>query len=303
MVPPLARGAAALGITDAVHRATSLRLAGAAAGAAAAPFGPSAANEADSQKAPNLANGPNPSGEPSPSNAPDPSDSLNRSNSPNPLKLPDPPIPSNPLQSPRAVGDAANASGGVRPLPPVVAHQADPLPLIVQRRSRRRFAAAPPALHDIGAVLAAMAAVPPQLSAAVRIHLLSLAVEGLPAGAWLYRPQAHALQPHPVAGDGLRRRARSAALDQDVIGDAAAVLLLTLDRATLAADADGLARGYRHAFLEAGLAGERAYLEAGARGLAVCGVGAFFDDDAAALIAADPVREWVVHFVALGRPA
>ena len=38
--------------------------------------------------------------------------------------------------------------------------------------------------------------------------------------------------------------------------------------------------------LEAGLAGERAYLEAGARGLAVCGVGAFFDDDAAALIAA-----------------
>jgi SagB-type dehydrogenase family enzyme len=284
VVPPLSRGAAPLGITDAVHRATSLRLAGAAAGAggAAALAGPGAANTTDASSAPNVPN---------------------RPDSPNPLKPPGPPSPSNPSQSHRAVGDAGNASGGVRPLPPVVAHRADPLHLIVQRRSRRRFAEEPLALHDIGAVLAAMAAVPPQLSAAVRIHLLSLAVEGLPAGAWRYRPQAHALQPLTVAGEGLRRRARSAALDQDVIGDAAAVLLLTLDRAAVAADPDGFARGYRHAFLEAGLAGERAYLEAGARGLAVCGVGAFFDDDAAALIAADPAREWVVHFVALGRPA
>lgn len=272
VVPPLPRGAAPLGITDAVHRATSLRLAGAAAGAGGT-AGTSQLSAASVPSAPNASKPPNASN------------------------------PSSPPQPSLVDDGAGHAGGGARPLPAVAAHRADPLHLIVQRRSRRRFAAAAPVLHDIGAVLAAMAAVPPQLSAAVRIDLLSLAVEGLPAGAWRYRPQAHALQPLPVAGEGLRRRARSAALDQDVIGDAAAVLLLTLDRATLAADADGLARGYRHAFLEAGLAGERAYLEAGARGLAVCGVGAFFDDDAAALIAADPAREWVVHFVALGRPA
>ncbi len=271
VVPPQPRGAAPLGITDAVHRATSLRLAGAAAGAGGT-AGTSKLSAASVPSAPNASKPPNAS---------------NPSSPPRPSLVDD---------------GAGHAGGGARPLPAVAAHRADPLLLIVQRRSRRRFAAAAPVLHDIGAVLAAMAAVPPQLSAAVRIDLLSLAVEGLPTGAWRYRPQAHALQPLPVAGEGLRRRARSAALDQDVIGDAAAVLLLALDRASVAADPDGFARGYRHAFLEAGLAGERAYLEAGARGLAVCGVGAFFDGDAAALIAADPAREWVVHFVALGRP-
>ena len=52
--------------------------------------------------------------------------------------------------------------------------------------------------------------------------------------------------------------------------------------------------------IEAG--GRRIYLEAGARGLAACAVGAFHDDEAAALVAADPAREWVLHFAALGRP-
>jgi len=110
------------------------------------------------------------------------------------------------------------------------------------------------------------------------------------------------LQPLPVAALALRLRARAAALDQDVVGAAAAVLLLSIDRQALAADPDGFARAWRHAFLEVGLAGERAYLEAGARGLAVCAVGAFHDDEAARLVAADPAREWVAHFVALGLP-
>jgi nitroreductase len=75
--------------------------------------------------------------------------------------------------------------------------------------------------------------------------------------------------------------------------------VLSIDRAAFAADALGPARGYRHAFLEAGLVGERVYLEAGARGLGVCGVGAFYDAEAAALVGIDPAREWVVHFAAL----
>jgi nitroreductase len=101
----------------------------------------------------------------------------------------------------------------------------------------------------------------------------------------------------------LRAAARAAALDQEVIGDAAAVFVLSVDRATLAADPAGPARGYRHAFLEAGMVGERLYLEAGARGLGACAVGAFYDDEAAALVAIDPAREWVLHFTAIGVPA
>lgn len=104
-------------------------------------------------------------------------------------------------------------------------------------------------------------------------------------------------------GTPLRRRARAAGLDQDVIGDAAVVFVLSLDRTVLQADPTGAARGYRHGFIEAGLVGERIYLAAGALGLGVCAVGAFYDDEAAELVGLDAEREWPVHFAALGVPA
>ena len=80
----------------------------------------------------------------------------------------------------------------------------------------------------------------------------------------------------------------------------AAVVVLAIERARWTADPAGPARGYRHAFLEAGLVGERLYLQAQALGLGVCAVGAFYDDEAAALIGIDPGKEWVVHFAAVG---
>jgi nitroreductase len=42
------------------------------------------------------------------------------------------------------------------------------------------------------------------------------------------------------------------------------------------------------------------YLEAVARGLGACAVGAFYDDEAVALAGEEPAREWGVHFTALG---
>jgi nitroreductase len=101
-----------------------------------------------------------------------------------------------------------------------------------------------------------------------------------------------------VAKGDFAARARQAALAQDVIGDAAVVLVLSVD--TGRALAHG-ARGYRHAFLEAGLVGERWLLGAIAQGLAACPVGAFYDDEAAALVQAR--GRWVLHFAALGQPA
>jgi SagB-type dehydrogenase family enzyme len=148
-----------------------------------------------------------------------------------------------------------------------------------------------------------MTAPGPLLSGALRIDVVARSVAGLAPGAWRYHPEAHALERRAGAGDGLRQRARAAGLDQDVVGDAAVVFVLAIDRAAMAADPLGAARGYRHAFIEAGLAGERIYLEAGARGLGVCAVGAFYDDEAAALVGNHPSREWIVHFAAMGRPA
>jgi SagB-type dehydrogenase family enzyme len=132
--------------------------------------------------------------------------------------------------------------------------------------------------------------------------VLTLAVQGLPTAAWRYQPSRHALRLIREEA-ALRDRSRRAALDQDVIGDAALVVVLSIDRAAFAADPLGSARGYRHAFLEAGMIGERLYLEGTALGLGVCAVGAFYDDEAAALVGADEKHEWVVHFTALGVPA
>jgi SagB-type dehydrogenase family enzyme len=171
---------------------------------------------------------------------------------------------------------------------------------IGQRRSERRYTRQPISQPALSALLDAMLRrVPPLMSPAVRVHLLTAAVAGLPAAAWRYEPEAHQLALHgPV--DDLRNRARSAALSQDVVADAAAVLVLAIDRAAFMADAAGPARGYRHAFIEAGLVGERLYLEATALGLGCCGVGAFHDDEAAQLVGVDATREWIVHFATIG---
>ena len=232
--PPLAAaGAVPLGLTDAMHRATSLR---AVARGATAAQGPASAAAA---------------------------------------------MPMRPNAAPRSAG-------------------ADVLPLIAARRSVRRFAITPLRRQDLAAVLAAMVEVAPLLSDALRIDVLTLAVDGLRNGAWRHDAATQELRLRAAHPEGLRARARAAALDQDVVGDAAAVLVLSASVAAFEADPAGAARGYRHALLEAGLMGERIYLEAGALGLGVCAVGAFYDEEIAALAGLDAEREWVLHLAALG---
>ena len=185
-------------------------------------------------------------------------------------------------------------------LPPAVHVAPDWLRMIATRRSVRRYASTPLSQPVLAAVLSRMTTLQgPMLSPAVRVNVVVHAVDGVAPGAYRYEPERHALIRRggpPIS----REAARAASLDQDVIGDAAAVFILAIDRAAFAADPFGPARGYRHAFLEAGLVGERVYLEAAARGLGACAVGAFYDDEAAALVGVDPAREWVVHFAALG---
>lgn len=190
--------------------------------------------------------------------------------------------------------------GGLLALPAAPAPAVDILAVIARRRSVRRYGSQPVALADLAAVLAAMTGPGALLSDALRIDLVAMRVQGLDEAAWRYHPQQHALELRARHGDGLRSRARAAGLNQDVIGNAAVVLVLAIDRAAFAADPAGAARGYRHAFIEAGLMGERVYLEAIPRGLGVCAVGAFYDDEAAVLVGSDPAREWIVHFAALG---
>jgi SagB-type dehydrogenase family enzyme len=164
---------------------------------------------------------------------------------------------------------------------------------ILQRRSQRRFTEQALPLQQLASLLADMAQ-PPLLSGALHADLVINRVQGVAPGVYRYLPARHALQ--PVALGDFAEQARNAALDQDVIGDAAVVLLLSADSGRALAHG---ARGYRMAFLEAGLMGERWLLGAVARGLGACPVGAFYDDEAAALVKA-PGGRWVLHFAALG---
>jgi SagB-type dehydrogenase family enzyme len=165
---------------------------------------------------------------------------------------------------------------------------------IVQRRSIRRYGDTAVPLAALSAMLAAVAQ-PPLLSDALRINLVVNRVQGLAPGIYRYAPD-HTL--YKVADGAMATQAQRAALDQQVIGDAAVVLVLSAQTRQVLAHG---ARGYRHALLEAGLMGERWLLGAVAHGLAACPVGAFYDDEAAALIARRD--EWVLHFAALGTAA
>jgi SagB-type dehydrogenase family enzyme len=228
-----------------------------------------------------------------------------------------------PASQPLAAAPAAAAMGKgpelrLAPPPDAATGEASALPAwLARRRSRRRYAAEPLAQPQLAALLDALrrTALQPAYSRALRAHLLSLHVERLEPAAWMLDWKPPAASPAP--GDdalpfGRRSRAyatpaalaelaRAAALDQDVAGRAAAIIVLGIDRAALAADPLGAARAYRHAFIEAGRLGEVLYLEAERLGgLGVCSVGAFYDEELAALLALDLDVEWPIHIVCIG---
>jgi len=191
---------------------------------------------------------------------------------------------------------ASRPAGVVVPLPPPQKAGAPVRDVIAARRSQRRFSDEAVPLDALASILAGMDQ-PRQLSGAIRISLVVTRVQGLAPGIYRYGP-GHVLT--RVRSGPFSAAARSAALAQQVIGDAAVVLVLSAQQSPMLAEGP---RGYRHGFLEAGMIGERWLLGAAARGLGACPVGAFYDDEAAALVGVDMRREWVLHFAALGVPA
>lgn len=188
---------------------------------------------------------------------------------------------------------AQQTTGEIVRLPPPQAASMELRRVIAERRSKRRFTAQPVPLESLSSILADMAQAA-QLSDAVRINVVASRVAGLAPGVYRYDPRHFLVR---VRSGDFQAAAGTAALSQDVIADAPAVLVLSAERQPMLAEG---ARGYRHGFIEAGMVGERWLLGAVARGLAACPVGAFYDDEAAALIGVDLRREWVLHFAALG---
>lgn len=167
---------------------------------------------------------------------------------------------------------------------------------IMQRHSSRNFVcrsipAAP--LADIASFLCQD--VSPVCTDAVRVGFLaSEQSEFAPGHYRIHRPTSsyHLVR----AGDFMAASARIC-LDQQWLANATAHFVFT-------ADITGLnrrcgPRAYRYAQLEAGRLGQRLYLAAQAKGLGACGIGAFFDDEAAELLSLLPGQA-LLYLVAVG---
>jgi SagB-type dehydrogenase family enzyme len=147
---------------------------------------------------------------------------------------------------------------------------------INRRQSRRSFASKSLSLSELGALLGAGLAQPAPVMASV---IVGSGAE-LNAGSYLYLPDRHALLAR-ASGQDWRRVVADACLGQSFIARARVQIILWADLDNL--EKSGGARAYRHALLAAGRAGQRVYLAAAALNLSCCGVGAFYDDDLAAI--------------------
>jgi SagB-type dehydrogenase family enzyme len=170
--------------------------------------------------------------------------------------------------------------------------------VVRRRRSFRAFARAPLFSEDLASVLVPATSLLSVVrgGAIVEAFVLVRAVGGLEPGAYRFEPRNAALEP---LGRGDRSSAiERAGLDQELLGRAAFVIAWSFAPERLGR-LDG-ARDFRSAGLAAGFAGAAAYLAATARGLGVCGVGAFYDREVNALFS-DRAR--VIYLMGVGARA
>jgi SagB-type dehydrogenase family enzyme len=130
----------------------------------------------------------------------------------------------------------------------------------------------------------------------IEVYPVLFDVSGTAPGIYHYDVQHHALD-RLRSGD-LRREAFAAALSQEMVLNAAAMLVFTgLFSRVQWRYVD---RSYRYMLLEAGHVGQNAYLAATALGLGACGIGAFLDDDVNQLVGVDGRDEAALYLMAIG---
>ncbi len=197
-------------------------------------------------------------------------------------------------------------AGSLRPLQPPSPGQlpSDPLEQVIRRRgSARRFRREPISAEVLATVLARSYrplptdADPRPPSPLNHLYLIVNAVEGVPAGAYVYHPQRQALE--QLKEGCFRRQAGFLALNQALAADAAAALFYLVDLEPVL-EAYGN-RGYRLAQLEASVAAGRAYLAAYALRLGATGL-TFFDDAVTEFFSPHAAGKAVMFLLAVGLP-
>jgi SagB-type dehydrogenase family enzyme len=130
------------------------------------------------------------------------------------------------------------------------------------------------------------------------LYLIVNAVAGLPSGAYVFHPQASALE-LLCAGD-FRRQAGALALGQEPAADASVAVFCLCDLQAILERFGN--RGYRVAQLEGGILGGRMYLTAYAQGFGATGL-TFFDDDVTAFFSPHAADKSVMFLIAMGYAA
>lgn len=154
--------------------------------------------------------------------------------------------------------------------------------VVQARRSSRNFVPQPLSSEAFSLLAAALLSSGDGSSphAAVGLGMIVGRVEGMPAGFHLLDPDGRRFG--TVRTGDLTVPMARICLDQAWAAGAALHVLFMADLDLL--DELRGARGYRHAMLEAGRLGHRTYLAATALGLGCCGIGAFYDGEAQALL-------------------
>ncbi|MCF8084582.1 MAG: SagB/ThcOx family dehydrogenase [Deltaproteobacteria bacterium] len=221
------------------------------------------------------------------------------------------------------VVEQMHASGTVMPSPPekvpamvdrlglvtgqwASIHPPDPRPgalgyadAVWKRRSRRNFVPSPMPKSALEALLYGLCArseqKPPDQSRAACTGFWVGNAEGYDPG--LYLLDAPSCSRTRVKTGMFTRKMAHTCLDQMWLAPAAVHFLFMSNLAVL--DHAWGARGYRYAMMAAGRMGERLYLMATALGLGCCGIGAFYDTEAQALLGLNQDSR-MLYLVAVG---
>lgn len=130
------------------------------------------------------------------------------------------------------------------------------------------------------------------------LYLNVHAVDGLPAGAYVFRPQDQALE-QLEAGD-FRERSAHLCLWQDLGGESSVTVFFLADLDSILKTYGN--RGYRAVQMEAGIVGGKLYLGAYALDLGATGL-TFFDDDVVDFFSPHAAGKDAIFVTALGVPA
>jgi len=205
-------------------------------------------------------------------------------------------------------GGAAMADASIHRLPQAgPTGEAGLYNILRQRRSVRSFTPEPLSLAQVAQLLWAaqgISAAPDYRTAPsagalypLELHLLAGQVDGLAAGSYRYDPTRHALT--DVTTDDLREALASAALNQDWVAEAPAVVVIGAVEARTTRKYGR--RGIRYVLIEAGHAAQNLLLQAVALGLGGAVVGAFDDEQVQALLSM-PGDERPLLILPVGHP-